>query len=211
MTQQIRGAENEIKALIEAWAVAVRRHDLPAILAHHEHAIVMFDVPPPFQSRGLDAYTKPWDLFFLYHERSQAFDIEEVAITAGEDVAFAVLVMRCGSATGSGRPLRDFYDRLPNQQLVRKGRPGRRDAQNPRHRQRREACRRSRRPWPDISARRGRADAREVDTLAQIVGPAVLEPLEENRHPVRSGGLPVFVQHAPEVPRDRVLLGEGQV
>jgi ketosteroid isomerase-like protein len=63
----------------------------------------MFDVPPPFQSRGLDAYKKTWDLFFQYHEPSQAFDIEELAITAGEDVAFAV-VMRCGSATVSGPP-----------------------------------------------------------------------------------------------------------
>ena len=40
-------AESEIKALIEAWADAVRRHDLPAILAHHDNDIVMFDVPPP--------------------------------------------------------------------------------------------------------------------------------------------------------------------
>lgn len=65
----------------------------------------MFDVPPPFQSRGLDAYKKTWDLFFQYHKPSQAFDIEELAITAGEDVAFAVLVMRCGSATVSGPPV----------------------------------------------------------------------------------------------------------
>jgi uncharacterized protein (TIGR02246 family) len=104
MMQQSGTAENQIRALIEAWADAVRRHDLPAILAHHEHDIVMFDVPPPFQSRGLDAYKKTWDLFFQYHEPSQAFDIEELAITAGEDVAFAVLVMRCGSATVSGPP-----------------------------------------------------------------------------------------------------------
>jgi ketosteroid isomerase-like protein len=47
---------------------------------------------------------KTWDLFFRYHKPSQAFDIEELAITAGEDVAFAVAIMRCGSATSSGPP-----------------------------------------------------------------------------------------------------------
>jgi ketosteroid isomerase-like protein len=35
--------EIEIKALLEAWADAVRRHDLPAILARHEPDMVMFD------------------------------------------------------------------------------------------------------------------------------------------------------------------------
>jgi ketosteroid isomerase-like protein len=102
MTQQDGTAESQIAAIVEAWADAVRRHDFPAILAHHEQNIVMFDVPPPLQSRGMDEYRKTWDLFFRYHRPSQAFDIEELAITAGEDVAFAVVIMRCGSDTSSG-------------------------------------------------------------------------------------------------------------
>jgi len=93
-------AESQIKAVIEAWTDAVRRHDLSGILAHHEQDIVMFDVPPPLQSRGIDEYKKTWDLFFRYHKPSQAFDIEELAITAGEDVA----IVRCGSGTFGGPP-----------------------------------------------------------------------------------------------------------
>jgi ketosteroid isomerase-like protein len=102
MMQQGGTAESRIKAIIGAWADAVRRHDLSGILAHHEQDIVMFDVPPPLQSRGMDEYKKTWDLFFRYHKPSQAFDIEELAITAGEDVAFAVAIVRCGSDTFSG-------------------------------------------------------------------------------------------------------------
>jgi uncharacterized protein (TIGR02246 family) len=102
--EQSGNAENRIRAVIEAWADAVRRHDLPGILAHHEPDIVMFDVPPPLQSRGLDEYRKTWDLFFRYHQPAQAFDIEELAITAGDDVAFAAAIMRCGSATVGGPP-----------------------------------------------------------------------------------------------------------
>jgi ketosteroid isomerase-like protein len=104
MMQQGGKAEKQIKAVIEAWAGAVRRHDLSGILAHHEQDIVMFDVPPPLQSRGMDEYKKTWDLFFKYHKPSQAFDIEDLAITAGKDVAFAVAIMRCGSGTFSGPP-----------------------------------------------------------------------------------------------------------
>src|ERR1700730_5479756 len=102
MTQPGQTAQTQIKALVEAWADAVRRHDFPGILAHHDQDIVMFDIPPPLQSRGLDEYKKTWDLFFRYHAPTQAFDIEELAITAGEEVAFAVAILRCGSATVSG-------------------------------------------------------------------------------------------------------------
>ncbi|MGY3697973.1 ketosteroid isomerase-like protein [Bradyrhizobium sp. USDA 3240] len=96
MTQQRHTAETEVRTIIEAWADAVRRHDYTGVLAHHDQDIVMFDVPPPLQSRGLDAYRKTWDLFFGCQRSSYAFDIEDIAITAGDDVAFAVAVMRCG-------------------------------------------------------------------------------------------------------------------
>jgi ketosteroid isomerase-like protein len=102
MMQQGATAESKIKALIEAWAEAVRRHDYSGILAHHERDIVMFDLPPPLQSRGIDEYKKTWDMFFKYHKPSQAFDIEELAITADEEIAFAVAIMRCGAGTQGG-------------------------------------------------------------------------------------------------------------
>ena len=58
MLHQGETAESRIKVLIEAWADAVRRHDFSGILAHHDQDVVMFDVPPPLQSRGMDEYKK---------------------------------------------------------------------------------------------------------------------------------------------------------
>jgi ketosteroid isomerase-like protein len=95
--------QNEIRALIETWAAGVRWHDYTAILANHDRDIVMFDLPPPLRIQGIDEYRKTWDLFFQFHKPSQAFDIEELTITAGAEVAFAVAIMRCGTgAVGSG-------------------------------------------------------------------------------------------------------------
>lgn len=88
--------EARIRALLDTWADAVRRHDVPAILAHHTPDVVMFDLPPPLQCKGIDAYKATWDLMFRYHKPGTAFDIEELAVTAGEDVAFAAAIMRCG-------------------------------------------------------------------------------------------------------------------
>ena len=97
-------SEGQIRTLIEERADAVRRHDLPDILAHREQDIVMFDVPPPLQSRGMDRYIETWDLFFRYHKPNQPYDIHDLTIAAGEDLAFAFAIVRCGSGTNTGSP-----------------------------------------------------------------------------------------------------------
>jgi ketosteroid isomerase-like protein len=86
--------EDQIRRLIENWAAAVRKGDIDAILAHHAHDIVMYDVPPPFQSVGIDAYRKTWDTYFAY-TRPGVFDIRELQVVAGEDVSFCFASMVC--------------------------------------------------------------------------------------------------------------------
>jgi ketosteroid isomerase-like protein len=70
-----------IRDLIENWARAVRTKNLDGILDKHSPDILMFDVPPPVQSRGIDAYKKTWDLFFSWFQDSGVFDIREMNIT----------------------------------------------------------------------------------------------------------------------------------
>ena len=93
--------EEQIHDLVENWAKAVRGKDIPMILAHHFKDIVMFDVPPPFQSVGIDAYKKTWDTFFAGTQLG-IFDIQELHITAGEDVAFCFAALKCSNRNGSG-------------------------------------------------------------------------------------------------------------
>lgn len=52
--------EDAIRTLVGKWAQAVRTRDIAGILAHHSPDILMFDVPPPFVSKGLDAYRNTW-------------------------------------------------------------------------------------------------------------------------------------------------------
>jgi uncharacterized protein (TIGR02246 family) len=101
------GEEKGIRSLIEDWAAAVRRRDIDAILERHVADFVMFDVPPPFELRGLDAYRKSWDLFFSWSTDPVPYEIRSLAITAGEDVAFAVATMGCAEPgpNGEQKPL----------------------------------------------------------------------------------------------------------
>jgi uncharacterized protein (TIGR02246 family) len=89
--------ETEIRDLVERWAVAVHAGDLDAVLAGHADDIVMFDVPPPEDGvRGIDAYRETWPPFFEWQARGASFDIVELEVTAGTDVAFAHALLRCG-------------------------------------------------------------------------------------------------------------------
>jgi len=89
--------EEEIRTLIERWAGAAHSGDLEVLVEDHTADIVMFDVPPPYDGvRGLDAYRESWPGFFEWQAAGAAFEIESLEVTAGEDVAFAFALLRCG-------------------------------------------------------------------------------------------------------------------
>jgi ketosteroid isomerase-like protein len=93
--------ESQIRMLIENWALAVRNKDMDGILAHHAADMVMYDVPPPFQSAGIEAYRKTWDTFFKYTKRG-IFDIRELHVIAGDQVAFCYATMKCSDKSDTG-------------------------------------------------------------------------------------------------------------
>jgi len=90
--------EEAIRTLIEGWARAVHDGDLEAVLDAHADDIVMFDVPPPDDGvRGLDAYRDTWPPFFEWQRQGATFEIVRLDVTAGDDVAWAHALLRCGT------------------------------------------------------------------------------------------------------------------
>lgn len=102
--QAVSNDEAMVRDLIEAWADAVRRKDYAGILRSHSPDFVMFDVPPPFRSVGLEGYRRSWDLFFSWSSDPVRFDIQELDVAAGVDVAFAFASMRCEGPESDGKP-----------------------------------------------------------------------------------------------------------
>ena len=96
--------EEQIRRLIERWATAVHGGDMSGVLADHSDDIVMFDVPPPYEGvRGIDAYRETWPPFFEWQARGASFEIVYMDVTAGDDIAYAYALLRCGTE-------RDFAD-----------------------------------------------------------------------------------------------------
>ena len=93
------GTDHEqIRALIERWAKAVHEGDIEGVLADHADDIVMFDVPPPEDGvRGIDGYRDTWPPFFEWQAKGASFEIVSLDITAGDRVAYAYALLRCGT------------------------------------------------------------------------------------------------------------------
>jgi ketosteroid isomerase-like protein len=81
--------ESQIRMLVENWARAVRQGKMEGVLAHHTNDIMMFDVIPPLQIKGIAAYEKTWELFFSCSPGGPgSFDLIDLEITANDTVAF---------------------------------------------------------------------------------------------------------------------------
>jgi ketosteroid isomerase-like protein len=81
--------ETQIRTLIENWAKGVRAQDMRRVLANHADDIVMFDVPMPLQSKGIEEYKKTWELFFDHNSGGPgSFDVTDLRIFASEFVSY---------------------------------------------------------------------------------------------------------------------------
>jgi uncharacterized protein (TIGR02246 family) len=87
-----------IRAVIERWANAVQNQDIETIVARHSSDLLMFDVPPPNELRGIEAYRESWAPFFDHFKSGGVFAIERLDVTVGDRVAFATALLRCGTA-----------------------------------------------------------------------------------------------------------------
>lgn len=91
-------SDRDVRTIIERWVMSVAGCDLDEVLAHHDDEVVMFDVPPPETGvRGLEEYASTWPAFFDWMRSGARFEIDELQVEAGTDVAFAWALLRCGT------------------------------------------------------------------------------------------------------------------
>jgi ketosteroid isomerase-like protein len=86
----------KVRKIIEEWAAGVRARDIDAVLRRHAPELLMFDVVGPVRLRGLDAYRRTWiEQFFPWHGGTGRFELVDLKVSAGADVAFATALLEC--------------------------------------------------------------------------------------------------------------------
>lgn len=87
---------NEVREIIEEWATGVRARDIDTVLRRHAPELLMFDVVGPVRLQGLDAYRRTWiEQFFPWHGEAGRFELVDLEVSAGADVAFATALLEC--------------------------------------------------------------------------------------------------------------------
>jgi uncharacterized protein (TIGR02246 family) len=116
----------DIKALEDRFSAAVTARDVNAIMACYvpDQTLIVFDVAPPRQYTGADAYKKDWQEFFTLFPGTMDFTITDLQITAGGDVAYAhsiqhlSLTDKAGKKSGLTVRVTDGYKKVNGQWLI---------------------------------------------------------------------------------------------
>jgi ketosteroid isomerase-like protein len=82
-------SEAEIRALIESRVEAVRAKDVDGAMSDHAPDAVVFDVINPLRFIGSGAAKKRAGEWFSSFEGRLGFEIQDLRIVAGDDVAFS--------------------------------------------------------------------------------------------------------------------------
>jgi uncharacterized protein (TIGR02246 family) len=95
--------EAQIRELIHRWLQALRAKDLDGIMSCYAPDILLFDLLPPLQYVGADAYRKNWAEWFPTFRGPIGYEIRDLSITTGDDVAFSHSLNRIsGKRTDGG-------------------------------------------------------------------------------------------------------------
>ena len=96
-------AETELRAQVESWLQAVLAMDIEGIVSHYAPDILAFDAISQLQFKGVEAYRQHWQACLaMCRPGTMIFELHDVHITAGDDVAFATALNRCGGTGENG-------------------------------------------------------------------------------------------------------------
>jgi ketosteroid isomerase-like protein len=96
--------EVEIRQWLDRWKSAFSARDVNAIMSLYDADVVAYDVVPPLQYVGKDAYRKDFEQLLGQYEGPPDVEHRNVHIVAAEDVAFATGLERI-SGTIKGQKL----------------------------------------------------------------------------------------------------------
>jgi ketosteroid isomerase-like protein len=103
--------EVDIRRRIDALAGAIRALDLEAVMSIYTTDVVSFDIEPPLQHVGAGAKRKNWERVFAVYEHPLGYEIRDLTITVGKDVAFAHSLNRLSGTLKSGTTTAGFWVR----------------------------------------------------------------------------------------------------
>jgi uncharacterized protein (TIGR02246 family) len=107
-TTQRATDEADIRQRIDKLAEAIRAMNLEAVMSIYAPDIVSFDIVPPLQHTGAEAKRKNWVDAFARYQHPLGYEIRDLTITVGDNVAFGHSLNRISGTLKNGNRT-DFW------------------------------------------------------------------------------------------------------
>lgn len=95
--------EADIRRRIDALVEAIRAMDLEGVKSIYAPDIVSFDIVPPLQHVGAQAQWKNWADVFTAYQPPLGYEVRDLAIVVGDDVAFGHSLNRISGTLRNGK------------------------------------------------------------------------------------------------------------
>lgn len=98
MTMEESRTKNEaqIRELIDGFVKAIRAKDMNGVMSVFAPEVVSFDLGPPLEHGGGEEFRKRWQELFDAYQGPIDYEVRELSIMAGDDVAFSHSLNRIG-------------------------------------------------------------------------------------------------------------------
>lgn len=105
MTNKETGTKNEaaIRELIDGFVKAIHAKDIQGVMSVFVPEVISFDLGPPLEHAGGEAFTKRWLELFESYQSPIDYEVRDLSITAGDDVAFSHSLNRVSGTLQNGR------------------------------------------------------------------------------------------------------------
>lgn len=94
--------ETDIRQRIDRLAESIRTMDLEGVMPIYAPNVVSFDVVPPLQHLGAEAQRRNWVEAFSMYQRPLGYEIRDLTITVGDEVAFGHSLNRISGTLKNG-------------------------------------------------------------------------------------------------------------
>jgi len=98
-----RTAEAEIRKLLDDWVKAAGTFDIDRIMKAYAPDVLAFDAIAQLQFKGAQAYREHWQACAAMCPGPMIFEVHDLAIEAGDDIAFGHYLVRCGTIGEDGK------------------------------------------------------------------------------------------------------------
>jgi ketosteroid isomerase-like protein len=100
--------EVQVRLVLQQWATATRKGRRDHVLANHLPDVLIYDVLAPMKYEGAAAYRQSWDDWQPDTQGEGQFDLQDLSVTAGADLAFAHCFIKCGGTLPNGKKFEDL-------------------------------------------------------------------------------------------------------